>query len=170
MAVNCSSSGVATVEAIVSGLAPGSCADRDGREIDAAAAPTTGNSVEADDAEQRGAPAISSAVAIGRRMKISEMFMARPGPLGFVGRFDLRPSHRRASRYWPSVDDPLAGRQALGDDGDPIVPGARLRPGPDAPTLSGDDHVDVGAVRSGHDARSGAVKASRRVPRDKVAQ
>jgi hypothetical protein len=72
---NCLSSGVATEEAIVSGLAPGSDADTDTVGKSTCGSGDTGRIRKA----TRPASAIamvSSVVATGRLIKISDMFMA----------------------------------------------------------------------------------------------
>ena len=90
------SSGVATVAAIVSGLAPGSvaCTEIVGKSTCGKAA--TGSNVNAITPDNT-IPSANSVVATGRFMKISERFMAtRPsyisGTVGSWGRFEaLRP-------------------------------------------------------------------------------
>jgi hypothetical protein len=74
IAVNWSSSGVATVEAITVGLAPGSCAETTMVGNSTFGSAATGRSWK-QTAPNTTRPAVISAVAIGRRMKVSEMFM-----------------------------------------------------------------------------------------------
>ena len=76
MAVNWSSSGVATVEAMTVGLAPGNFADTEIVGNSTLGSAATGRSVN-ESAPNAKRPAVISAVAIGRRMKISEMFISR---------------------------------------------------------------------------------------------
>ena len=71
---NCRSSGAATVAAIVSGLAPASCADTWMVGKSTCGSGATGSNGKATMPTSASA-AISSEVAIGRRMKGSEMFM-----------------------------------------------------------------------------------------------
>ncbi len=125
MAENCCSSGVATEAAIVCGLAPGNVADTTmvGKSTFGRAA--IGSSVKVAMPNTR-MPAISSAVAIGRRMKISEMLIA--GSAGL-----LRGCGRAAGGLDPHLDvvgqpilavddDLLAGGKALGYHRNPVLP------------------------------------------------
>ena len=72
---NCRSRGVATEEAIVSGLAPGSAADTEMVGKSTCGSGDTGSSRKAT-APESAIATVSSVVAIGLRMKISDMFIA----------------------------------------------------------------------------------------------
>src|SRR5262249_147312 len=78
IAVNCCSSGVATDDAMVSGLAPGNCADTWMVGKSTVGRPATGRSSYLPLPNTR-MPAISRDVPIGRRMKVSEIFIGRLG-------------------------------------------------------------------------------------------
>ena len=76
MRPNWRSSGVATADAMVSGLAPGSAVlDDDGRDRPPAAASATGRLTKAS-APASASASVSSVVATGRRMNGSEMLTA----------------------------------------------------------------------------------------------
>ena len=75
MCPNCRSSGVATDDAMVSGLAPGSDADTEMVGKSTCGSGDTGNSRNAT-APASATAAVSSVVAMGRRMNGSEIFMA----------------------------------------------------------------------------------------------
>src|ERR1700677_3193564 len=72
---NCLSSGVATDDAMVSGLAPGRAADTEMVGKSTWGSGDTGNSRNAT-APARATAAVSSVVAMGRRINGSEIFMA----------------------------------------------------------------------------------------------
>mgnify|MGYP003694226501 CR=1 FL=1 len=80
MVENCFSSGVATAEAIVSGLAPGSCACTwIVGKVDVGQRVHRQQPV-GDDAEDQDARSSTSTVITGRRTKISAMFTTARGP------------------------------------------------------------------------------------------
>ena len=148
MAVNWSSSGVATVEAITSGLAPGSCA------VTAIVGKSTFGSAETGRSRKQTAPnamipAIRRAVAIGRRMKISGIswpWSAR----WFRGRLDFN-LDVVGEAVLPVGHHLFAWRKPLLDDGEPVPPVHDE----DVDTVRNgvfSDDIDVVAVRAGHDA------------------
>ena len=85
MAARCCSSGVATELAMVSGLAPGRFADTTmvGKSTLGSAATGSSSNVARPNTRM---PAINSAVAIGRRMKIAEMLNAASARVRVGGR------------------------------------------------------------------------------------
>src|SRR5262249_6749994 len=120
------SSGCATVAAMTSGLAPGNCACTEMVGKSTCGSGATGSSGNATSPTIASA-AISSEVAIGRRMKGSEMLM-KPGPdSGGLAR-----TVRRRFRL---------GRLGLGID---------ARSGLQ-PVLTADDHVLSGGQSAGYD-------------------
>ena len=72
------SSGVATLEAMVSGLAPGRLADTEMVGMSTCGSGATGS--RKNDSSPPATARVSSVVATGRTMKGAEMIMKRPGP------------------------------------------------------------------------------------------
>src|ERR1700721_235033 len=79
MAPRWRSNGVATVAAMTSGLAPGSCADTNIAGTSTRGRGATGNSVNAT-TPHNATPSVNKVVATGRLMKGAEMFTQGPPP------------------------------------------------------------------------------------------
>src|SRR5208282_2224691 len=95
---NCRSSGVATEEAMISGLAPGKPADAETVGKSTWGSGDTGSKRKAT-VPARNTAMTRSVVAIGLRMKGSEIFMAYPAGTGSdPGRVPCLPENRLASR------------------------------------------------------------------------
>src|SRR6202011_3539453 len=88
MAPRCRSNGVATVLAMTSGLAPGSCADTNMAGTSIRGSGATGNSMKAT-APHSATPTVKSVVATGLRMNGADIFMwdYPQGRRGLVGNF-----------------------------------------------------------------------------------
>src|SRR5580692_9237874 len=109
---NCRSRGVATDEAMVSGLAPGSAADTEMVGKSTCGRGDTGKSRNAT-APASATAAVSSVVAMGRRMNGSEIFMAIEQDLARErGRMELRRRHasRDGASRIGSPDDRRTGK------------------------------------------------------------
>ena len=100
---NCRSRGVATEEAIVSGLAPGSGGDGDGGEIHLRQRRHRKQSEST--APESAIATVSSVVAVGLRMKISDMFIVQPRGRG------------NGSAYCRSAPVPASGSRAVREAG-----------------------------------------------------
>ena len=156
MVENCRSSGVATDEAIVSGLAPGQARrhlDASGSRRSAGRSPAARGSRRC---RRAGSPAMTSVVMTGRRMKISERFTASassacaPASARRRGRRAALPTgvaliSTCAPGREPELavgDHPLAGCEALARS----TASAAVRAtstGRDSTVLVGLDHEDV---------------------------
>src|ERR1700733_15279316 len=96
MAPRWRSNGVATVAAMTSGLAPGSCADTNMAGTSTRGSGATGNSVNAT-TPHNATPSVNNVVATGRLMKGADIFTPDPPPA--------------ASPAQDSADDPVRARQ-----------------------------------------------------------